>query len=107
MSLSVYLEGEDGEELFSANITHNLGPMADAAGIYKAVWRPEENGFAYAGQVAPVLKAGLLKMALAPSEFKQYDSPNGWGLYKHFLPWLAEYLEACTKHPDAKVSACR
>lgn len=28
--------------VFSQNITHNLGSMADAAGIYEACWHPEE-----------------------------------------------------------------
>lgn len=27
---------------YSANITHNLGRMADAAGLYYALWRPHE-----------------------------------------------------------------
>jgi len=55
MSLSIYLtqkyqitydEGKtfiDKEEtLFDTNITHNLTTMADKAGIYYALWRPEE-----------------------------------------------------------------
>jgi hypothetical protein len=28
--------------VFSQNITHNLGKMADAVGVYEACWRPEE-----------------------------------------------------------------
>jgi hypothetical protein len=28
------------EEMYSANITHNLGDMASEAGIYEALWRP-------------------------------------------------------------------
>lgn len=28
--------------VFSQNITHNLGKMADAAGLYEACWHPEE-----------------------------------------------------------------
>lgn len=35
--------GRSGEG-YSANITHNLGAMAEAAGIYLALWRPEEIG---------------------------------------------------------------
>lgn len=44
MSLDVYLTAVRPTEVFSANITHNLGEMADKAGIYKACWRPEEIG---------------------------------------------------------------
>lgn len=29
---------------YHANITHNLGKMAEAAGIYHALWRPDEIG---------------------------------------------------------------
>lgn len=50
MSLDVYLYIEidtGGSEphhvdLYDANITHNLSAMADAAGIYYALWRPSE-----------------------------------------------------------------
>ena len=31
---------EENEEVFSANITNNLNKMANAAGIYDALWRP-------------------------------------------------------------------
>lgn len=45
MSLDVYLEGPPvPQDVFWANITHNLGRMADEAGIYKHLWRPEEIG---------------------------------------------------------------
>jgi hypothetical protein len=38
--------GREGRsnEVYSANITHNLGKMADEAGVYEALWRPEEIG---------------------------------------------------------------
>ena len=41
MSLDVMLNGAVGDELYSANITHNLTGMADAAGIYMHLWRPQ------------------------------------------------------------------
>ena len=37
-------EGIEKEELFSSNITHNLGKMARAAGIYDALWHPNDKG---------------------------------------------------------------
>lgn len=42
MSLDIYLESSDPSFWWSANVTHNLGKMAAAAGIYEAMWRPEE-----------------------------------------------------------------
>ena len=106
MSLDVMLH-VDGEEVFSANITHNLNEMADAAGIYKHLWRPEEIGITKASELIAPVEAGLTDMVARPSHYEQYNAPNGWGLYKHFLPWIAKYLEACKRHPDADVSVCR
>ena len=106
MSLDVYLT-IDGTEVFWANITHNLGKMASEAGIYDALWRPDENGIEKASGVAEVLKERLPDMVARPSHYKQFDSTNGWGMYRDFLPWLAEYLEACEKYPDADVGVWR
>jgi hypothetical protein len=106
MSLDFYLS-QDGKEMFSRNITHNLGKMADAAGIYKCLWRPEENGFVKASQCVEPLKAGLLALVSDPERFQKFDSPNGWGLWEHFLPFCASYLQACQDHPDALVKVSR
>ena len=35
-------EETETNEVYSANITHNLNTMADEAGIYKHLWRPDE-----------------------------------------------------------------
>jgi hypothetical protein len=106
MSLDVYLI-ENGEYVYDANITHNLGTMADAAGIYQALWRPEEIGAVYAKDITEIVKGGLMKMVCAPTEYKQYDSPNGWGMYDHFVPFISNYLEACIKHPNATIEISR
>ena len=42
-----------------------------------------------------------------PERFEQFNSPNGWGLYEHFIPWIERYLEACEANPDATVSVSR
>lgn len=106
MSLDVTLY-RDGEEVFDANITHNLGDMASEAGIYDCVWRPDENGITRAGQIIEPLRTGLHKMIEQPTHFKQFDASNGWGKYEQFVPWLAKYLEACIANPDASVRVCR
>jgi hypothetical protein len=89
--------------LYEANITHNLGEMARAAGIYEATWRPNEHGFKTAGDIIPILEAGIDLMESDPVKFEALNSPNGWGKYEHFLPWLEKYLEACKKHPKALI----
>ncbi len=96
-----------GVELYSDNITHNLTNMASAAGIYEVVWRPEESGIERAADLTEPLTLAVREMRARPEHFEQFDSPNGWGLYENFLPWLERYLAACRNHPDAHVEVSR
>lgn len=107
MSLDVTLTEVTPNEVYSANITHNLGAMADAAGIYKALWRPEEIGISTAAQLIAPLTAGLALLKSDPDRFRQFDAPNGWGKYEHFVPFVERYLEACRESPNAVVSVSR
>jgi hypothetical protein len=120
MSLDVYLnrkrylsydEGktytEDNEQVYWANITHNLGDMAEAAGIYYALWRPEEIGKVKAGEIVELLERGLSDLKARPEYFQQYNASNGWGLYKHFVPFVEEYLKACKENPEAIIEVSR
>lgn len=125
MSLTVYLTSDlmesthtcsecgntysttDPVEYFSANINHNLNKMAEAAGIYDCLWRPDEIGITKAHQLIHPLTLGLALMKSDPEKFEKYNARNGWGLYEHFVPWIERYLEACIKYPDANVSVDR
>ena len=107
MSLDVSLHEVRRTEVFETNITHNLGEMADAAGIYKACWRPEEIGARHAKDIIPMLEAGLAELKSKPDYYRQFDSPNGWGLYEDFVLWVEEYLEACKENPDAEIEVSR
>ena len=107
MSLDVYLTDVDGNEVYSRNITHNLGKMAEAAGIYKCLWRPEENGITHAWQIIEPLQLGVILMATQKAWFEEFNSPNGLGLWENFLPWCADYLQACRDNPYARVSVSR
>lgn len=95
------------ECVFDANITHNLNKMADAAGIYEACWRPEEIGATKASDIIPILEKGFEDMKARPEHFKKFDSDNGWGTYKDFLPWIESYLNACREYPDAIIEVSR
>ena len=106
MSLDVEISGGNGE-YYEANITHNLTKMADAAGIYEHVWRPEEIGISKAFQLIEPLGNALTDMVLRADYYKQFNSPNRWGLYEHFLPWLADYYAACKANPDGNISVSR
>jgi hypothetical protein len=94
-------------EVYEANITHNLARMAEEAVLYMPLWRPEEMGFVKAGQLITMLEKGLERLKARPEHFKTFDSPNGWGRYVHFVPWVEKYLEACKENPDADVMVSR
>ena len=120
MSLDVYLKRkrylsydedktytEDDEQVYWANITHNLGKMAGEAGIYEALWRPEEIGKTKASEIVELLEKGLADLKARPEHFEKLNSPNGWGMYEHFVPFVEKYLEACKEYPDAIIEVSR
>ena len=97
-------DDEESDPIFSLNITHNLRTMAIEAGIYEHLWRPEEIGIERASQLVGPLREGLELLRSDPARFEAFNSPNGWGMYEHFVPFVAEYLAACEAFPDALVS---
>ncbi len=97
----------NGECVCDENITHNLTTMAEAAGIYKVLWRPEENGYHTARDCIPALTSGLDALIKNPDKFEEYNSPNGWGMYEHFVPFVTRILISCHRYPDATVQADR
>lgn len=98
--------GED-YEVYSSNITHNLGKMAREAGIYDALWRPDENGIEIAYQLIESLLTGLKRLKAEPEHFKQFNPANGWGDYDGLVRFTENYLEACQAYPTARVYASR
>lgn len=114
------------EELYWANITHNLGKMAGKAGIYEALWRPyrlrkdfketdnydeeykfEKSVVIHAKDIIDVLEKGLKKLKSKPVYFEKFNSENGWGMYEHFVPFVEKYLEACKENPEAIIEVSR
>lgn len=94
-------------ELFDGNITHNLTKMASAAGIYTALWHPykltEDETFPTAGELIVSLENGLKKLKENPDYYSEFNSPNGWGMYENFVPFVESVLTACKQHPKATV----
>lgn len=104
LDVSLYI----GEEcVYNANITHNLNKMADEAGIYLHLWRPEELNINKANQLIGPLTFGLEFLKSDPKHFEQFNASNGWGLYKHFVTWIESYLNACKENPDAEIQISR
>ena len=79
MSLDIYLLVTKPCEVYSANITHNLGKMASEAGIYKCLWRPEEVEITKAKELIEPLSRGLALLKGDPERFKAFNASNGWG----------------------------
>ena len=107
MSLDFYLKEVRPTTVASFNITHNLNKMAEAADIYKCLWRPEENRIFKAHQVIEPLAAGLSELLANPSKYKQYDATNGWGTYDHFVEFVKQVLNACIENPNADIEVSR
>lgn len=111
------------EEVYSANITHNLNKMADEAGLYEALWRPhrlkpgydipeddhkaeweyEDNNPVRAHEIIEIIEKGLADMKARPKHYEKFNSPNGWGMYEHFVPFIEKYLAALKEFPEAQV----
>lgn len=107
MSLDVHLMAVQPVSVYSANVTHNLVAMAKAAGVYEAVWRPDEQGLTTASQLIPILEAGIARLEAEPDTYRALNPSNGWGSYERFLPWLKQYLDACKQNPGATVEVSR
>ena len=107
MSLDVTLLVTKPTEIYSGNITHNLGKMAKEAGIYMHLWRPDEIGLTKAVELIEPLRVGLELMKADRARFEQFNSPNGWGMYEHLVQFIEEYLTACEKTPDATIQVSR
>jgi hypothetical protein len=107
MSLDFTLSRKQETDVFDTNITHNLGDMADKAGIYYALWRPEEKGWKKAKDIISTLEKGLKSLKAKPKYYKKFSAKNGWGTYEQFVPFVEEVLNACRNYPDAKISVSR
>ncbi len=93
--------------VFHRNITHNLNTMADRAGIYQVLWRPEECGITHAHQLVEPLARGFRALKDDPDRFKPFEPENGWGTYDGLVAFVRDYAIACKEYPEATVSVSR
>jgi hypothetical protein len=103
----IKLQPTESNRVFDHNITHNLGRMADEAGVYYALWRPAEIGAKTAKDISPLLADGLNNLKANPDRFKKLNPQNGWGSYEGLVECVEQYLEACQAHPEAEIYASR
>lgn len=114
------------EEIYTSNITHNLGDMAEAAGLYDVLWRPYRLMPGYtlgddhiaeyefeigvkitASALIDKLESGLVLLKSKPEHFKKFNPNNGWGNYDGLVNFVESYLIACKETPDAIVRVDR
>jgi hypothetical protein len=116
MSLDIYLEsppcehcGRGDDTVWQYNVTHNLARMADAAGLYQVMWRPEEIGVVTAADALPHLRAGWDRLTANDNvdAMLALSPTNGWGTYDGLCRAVSAYIGACVDYPHALVRVSR
>ena len=113
MSLDVDLMVTMPTSVFSGNITHNLGKMADAVKLsngntlYEILWRPDEHGFTKSIEILSLLHEGMIELICFPEKYKAYNPENGWGSYDGLVNFVREYHTACLDNPGAELRISR
>lgn len=87
------------------NITHNLRPMAREAGI-AGLWdiSTDDPHSMRPKFWIPRLETALEVMRNRPERFEKHNSPNGWGTFVEFVPWVEELLRRCQDSPGDVMS---
>jgi hypothetical protein len=77
--------------------TYNLTPMWRLAGIVGEGTRDLDGR--NAGQMAPVLSAGLLDALRRKPDYEALTPDNGWGDYNGFIEILTRFTQLAWAHP--------
>jgi hypothetical protein len=113
MSLDVDLMVVQPVSVYEANITHNLGKMADAVvldndkTLYQVLWRPDEHGWKFARDISEMLNEGWNILLSDPERFRKFNPENGWGSYDGLVNFVYKYRNACWDNPDAELRISR
>jgi hypothetical protein len=130
MSLDVIIKDNEGNTLYEGNVTHNLAVMAKKCGVYEAIWRPymtlntyysslknfscyedelefESSSVIKSWQIIELIEKGLEEIKGNEEYYSKFDSVNGWGTYKDFLPFVEKYLEALKQYPKGIIHTYR
>ena len=107
MGLDVYLKEVKPCKIWAIGITHNLNTMAEAAGLYECMWRPEEMDITLASQMIHPLRCGIAVLKHDKEKLEKMNPENGYGSYDSLLRVAEKYLAACEENPNATVEACR
>ena len=109
LDISLHQNAEYYTEVFSTNITHNLGKMAkavicfslgnnhDVITLYHILWLGSGQS---AKVIAPMLEVGLNELKECRELYEEYNPENGWGSYEGLIKHTEELLEACLDFPE-------
>ena len=114
MSLDVILTKTMPTEVYTSNITHNLGKMAtevklsNGMTLYDVLWRPDEQeGLKYARDISEMLDEAYTILLSNPHYYCQFNPENGWGNYDTLCVFVHKYRDACWDNPEAEIGVSR
>ena len=115
MSLDVSLMVTQPTEVYTGNITHNLGEMAKAVPVgngltlYAVLWRPDEIDppLTLGKELTVHLSIGLNVLLDNREYYIKYTPENGWGDYDGLVDFTRNYLMASIQHPDSTIVVSR
>jgi hypothetical protein len=115
MSLHIRLTEFKPTEVYSDNITHNLGKMASEVKLsndvtlYNVLWRPDECDppLHKASDVAEYLDQAFNLLLAEPEKYIKFNPENGWGSYDGLVKLVHDYRNACWNNPMADIEVCR
>lgn len=89
--------------IYHFNYTSNFNKMADAAGIYEALFDINRIKAKQAKDIIYFLQKGLNKLLRDPCYYEKFNDPEGWEEYSTFVETVKEYLHACMENPEALI----
>lgn len=106
MSVDNILVNNAGNIVFNRSLTHNMLEMATHAGLYDAVWRPDNISATIALHLIEPLTMGLIELTVNKKIHETYTHPKG-GNIDMITKHVAMYLRACRENPTAKIVISR
>ena len=115
MSLDVSLMVTQPVEVYTGNITHNLGEMARAVPVgngltlYNILWRPDEciPPLTVGKELTVHLSIGLSVLLDNSDYYRSFNPENYWGDYEGLVNFTRNYLMASIQHPDSTIVVSR
>lgn len=113
MGLNITILVTKPVEVYSDNITHNLGKMAaevklsNGMTLYQVLWRPDEHQLVLAKDIGDLLDEAWNILLSNPNHYRQFNPHNGWGSYDGLCQFVHEYRNACLENLSGEISVCR